>query len=127
MVRIMLKGGKGLPKTRRELHRDPEKTIILLVTQISSLAQDPLARRRRTMRPDRILIPGIGESTSSGNPKESILPPFFLPISSLNILPFPFRSFFPDKKQEHDGYKNKNKRVTIILTSFRPLCFGKIR
>jgi hypothetical protein len=84
MVRVMLKGGKGLPKTRRELHwhRHPERTSILLVTRISSLAQDPLAQRRTTTRPDLILIPGIGESTSSGNPKESILRP---PLS------FPFR------------------------------------
>ena len=115
MVPIMLKGGKGLPETRRELHRHPEKTSLLLMARISSLAPNPLARR--TTRPDLdlILIPGIGERTSSGDPKEpNFTPPVILSISSLNILPFPFGSFFliEKNKQEHDHrIETRNKRV----------------
>ena len=85
MVPIILKGGRGLPETRRELHRHPERTSILLVAPISLLAPIPLARR--TTRPDLDLIPipGIGESTSSGDLKEPILRPPPPPPSPLIV------------------------------------------
>ena len=99
--RPMLKGRKGLPETRRELHRHPEKTSILLVARLGIMPpRPPDTLARRTTRPDLILIPGIGETTSSGNPKEFYFTPLLpFSVSSLNIL---LCSFFLIKTKQED-------------------------
>ena len=100
--RPVLKGGKGLPETSRELHRhpDPEKTSILLVARLGIMPLAPDTLARRTTRTDLILIPGIGETTSSGNPKEFYSTPLLpFSVSSLNIL---LLFFLPDKNKRED-------------------------